>query len=487
MRPLHRLHRLHRLHPSLASLALAAALAVTNARYDYHRDELYFRMLDPAWGYVDQPPLTPLLGRASTAILGDSLWALRFPSILCMVGVLWLAALITRELGGGKAAQALCAWGLAFAGVALAFGHQLSTNTIDLLIWVAVLLFAIRALTRDERWWLAVGAVTGIGLYNKHLIVLLLLSLAVGLLAVGPRRTPASKWLWAGVAMALAIGSPNLVYQAVNGWPQLEMAEAIAETDGAENRILLLPFQFLLLGLFLVPVWFAGLWAILRRPDWRPIRALALAYPVLLAVTWATQGQFYYSIGLVAVCYAAGCVPVAAWARSRGRRTVLVAAVALNAAVSAVVALPLIPVDAVGDTPIPDMNSSVPDGVGWQAYTDQVEAVVASLPPGTDTAIITANYGEAGALERYGENLPPVFSGHNQLHEYGPPPASTDTVVTVGLDLHEVLPYFDSCEAAAELDNGVGVDNEEQGATVAVCRGPVRDWSALWPEFQHYS
>lgn len=476
---------LFKLHPALASLALAAALALTSGRYDYHRDELYFRMLDPAWGYADQPPLTPLLGQASIALFGDTVQAFRIPALLCMVAVLWTAVLITRELGGGKAAQALCVWGLAFAGVALSFGHLTSTATVDLLVWVAALLFIVKALLRDPRWWLAAGAVAGVGLYNKHLIVLLLVSLAAGLLEVRSPGGLRSTWLWLGAALALVVGAPNLVYQALNGWPQLEMAAAIRDGDGAENRILLLPFQFLLLGLFLVPVWFAGIWALVRRPEWRPVRALVIAYPVLLVIVLVSGGQFYYPMGLVVVFYAAGCVPVAAWAKARGRRGLLVAGVALNGAVSAVVALPLIPVDAVGDTPIPDMNNSVPDQVGWQAYTDQVEAVAATVPEAG--AVITANYGEAGALDRYGEDLPPVFSGHNELHAYGPPPADTDVVITVGLDLDDVLPYFDSCVRAAELDNGVGVDNEEQGALVAVCRGPGLDWDRMWPDFRHYN
>ena len=481
---------LHRLHPALASLALAAVLAATNGLYDYHRDELYFRLLQPDWGYVDQPPLTPLLGHAAIALFGDSVWALRLPSILCMVAVLWIGVLITREFGGGKAAQALCVWGLAFAGVALAFGHQLSTNTVDLVVWAAALLFAVKALLRDRpQWWLAVGAVTGIGLCNKHLIVLLLISIGAALLAVGPRRVLLSKWLWAGVAVALVIGSPNLVYQAVHGWPQLEMASAIADEDGTENRIILLPFQFLLLGLFLVPIWFAGINGLLRKPEWRPVRALAVAYPILLAVTLVTGGQFYYPMGLLVALYAAGCVPLAAWAASRNRRRTLIIGVALNSAISALVALPLIPVGVVGGTPIPAMNNSVPDEVGWRAYTDQVEAVVASLPPETaeGAVIIAANYGEAGALDRYGEGLPAIYSGHNELHSYGPPPESADIVVTVGLDLQDVLPHFDSCVLAATLDNGVGVENEEQGRAVGVCRGPALDWTAMWPEFRHYS
>ncbi|NUQ88238.1 MAG: glycosyltransferase family 39 protein [Glycomyces artemisiae] len=480
---------LFKLHPALASLALAAVLAITNGRYDYHRDELYFLMLKPAWGYADQGPLTPLLGHLSIAALGNTVWALRFPSILCMVGVLWLAALITRELGGGKAAQALCVWGLAFAGVALGFGHLLSTATVDLLVWVAVLLFAIRALIRDPRWWLAAGAVAGIGLYNKHLIVLLLIGLAAGLLEVRSPNGLRSKWLWIGVALMLVIGSPNLVYQALNGWPQLEMAAAIRDGDGAENRVLLLPFQFLLLGVFLVPVWAAGLWALFRRPEWRPVRALAVAYPVLLVIVLVTGGQFYYPIGLLAAVYAAGCVPVAAWAASRGRRALLTAAVALNAAVSAVVALPLIPVEAVDDTPIPVMNGTVPDQIGWRAYARQVESVVMSLSPdeAARTVVITSNYGEAGALDRYAAQAGPVYSGHNALFEYGPPPESATTVVTVGLPLERVDDYFEECTAVAVLDNHVGVENEEQGRTVGVCRGPALNWSELWPEFRHYS
>src|SRR5690606_5307301 len=163
-----------------AAAALVAAYAATASRYDYHRDELYFRMLEPAWGYVDQPPLTPLLAQASIAVFGDSLWALRFPAMLCMVAVLWFAVLITREFGGGTRAQTVCAGGLAFAGVSLSMGHMLATATVDLPVWTAVLLFTARALRRGEpRWWLAAGAATGIGLYNKHLVVLLLVSLAL--------------------------------------------------------------------------------------------------------------------------------------------------------------------------------------------------------------------------------------------------------------------------------------------------------------------
>lgn len=77
------------------------------------------------------------------------------------------------------------------------------------------------------------------------------------------------------------------------------------------------PFLFLLLGPPLVPVWVAGLLGLARRPGWRPIRFLAAAFPVLLALVFLMGAQPYYLYGLVAVLFAVGCVPAQEWI-SRG-------------------------------------------------------------------------------------------------------------------------------------------------------------------------
>jgi 4-amino-4-deoxy-L-arabinose transferase-like glycosyltransferase len=214
--------------------AITILLFATSTGYGYHRDELYFRVLGHhlAWGYIDQPPLTPLLGRVSTSIFGDELWALRLPAVLCIAANAVLLALIARELDGAALAQTLAALGGASA-FTLIGGHLLLTATFDLLVWAAVILFMLKALVRESpRWWLAAGAATGIGLYNRHLVVLLLLSVGLGALLLGPRRLFATRWLWLGVAVALLVGAPNLIYQATHGWPQFAMAHALAVHKG---------------------------------------------------------------------------------------------------------------------------------------------------------------------------------------------------------------------------------------------------------------
>ena len=470
---------------------LVALLFATANGYDYHRDELYFRVLGqhPAWGYVDQPPLTPLLGRLATAALGDSLWAFRLPAVLLLAVATVVMALVARELGGTAGAQALAALGM-LSAFPLIGGHTMVTATADIVVWTLVLLFAIRALRRDQpRWWLAAGAATGIGLYNKHLVVLLLLCLGVALLLVGPRRVLLSPWLWAGVAIALVLGSPNLVYQVTHGWPQLEMARALARNKGSDARATLVPLQIVMLGLPLLAIWVAGIVRLWRD---RAVRAVAVAYPVMCVLVFAIEGQPYYTLGLQLVLYAAGCVPTVRWLTGRrGRLALVAAAVTVNAVLSAIIALPLVPSSVLGRTPIPAINQVTRDQIGWPAYVRQVADAYRALPDADRAVavIVTGNYGEHGALARYGGRygLPAVYSGQNELWYLARPPESATVAVVVGFDGDEwINQRFASCTTAGHLDNGVGVDNEEQGRPIRVCRNPRATWRVLWADFQHY-
>ncbi|MEV6342404.1 glycosyltransferase family 39 protein [Actinoplanes sp. NPDC051851] len=197
-----------------------ALLLLFAPTYGYHRDELYFRLLatHPQWGYVDQPPLTPMVDRVAIALFGDHLVAMRLPWAFALGAAAVLAAAVAREVGGGAFAQGLAASGV-LSAYPLSAAHVGSTAALDLLVWLGVILLAMRALLHDHpHAWLGAGLVAGVGLYNKHLVVLLLLCLAAGLLIAGPRRVLRSPWLWGGVAIALVGGLPNLIYQVANGF-----------------------------------------------------------------------------------------------------------------------------------------------------------------------------------------------------------------------------------------------------------------------------
>ncbi|QUQ64662.1 glycosyltransferase family 39 protein [Kutzneria sp. CA-103260] len=470
--------------------AVALLLVALAARYGYYRDELYFRMLSdhPAWGYVDQPPLTPLLAGLGTHLFGDTAVGIRVPAALCAAAAVVLTAMIAAELGGSRRAQVVSALAAATSCYVLLVGHTLLTSSIDLVAWLAVALFVLRALVRGTgKWWLFAGVAVGISFYNKYLVVLLCLGLLAGLATVGPRRALVNRWLLGGVAIALVIGAPNLLYQAVHDWPQLKMASALsADGNGDRNRLFLLPGQLILVGLPLAPVWLAGLVGLFRRPEWRSARAVAVAYPVALVAIWVTGGRLDYAAPLVLVLLAAGCVHLDSWAFRRPR--LITSALIVNATTSALLALPVLPESVLAQTPIPMANVEARDSTGWPELTRQVGAVVANLPSEqrNSAVLLAKDYGEAGALDRWRDDyhLPPVFSGHNELSTWMPPATAT-TVVSVGVPSDQLAPAFAQCSTIGTVQLGPDSVNQAQQEPIVVCTGRQSSWAQLWPRLAH--
>src|SRR6185503_3741124 len=138
-------------------------------------------------------------------------------------------------------------------------------------------------------------------------------------------------------------------------------------------------------------------------------RSVALAYPLLCVVVLAVGGKSYYALPLLLVLVAAGVEPVLAW-----RRSIVAVGLALTALTSALFTLPVLPASAV-DFVIP-VNKEQGEQIGWPELTTAVADVWNRIPSeqrGSAT-IFTGNYGEAGALRRFGPShgLPPAYSGH---------------------------------------------------------------------------
>ncbi len=218
-----------------------------------------------------------------------------------------------------------------------------------------------------------------------------------------------------------------------------------------------------------------------------------MAYLLLVVALFVMAGQPYYSLGLLLSVYAIGCAPTARWlAGHRWRPALMAAGVVVNVASSALIALPIVPENRLGDTAIPAINQVTRDQIGWPTYVKQMADAYAALPA-EDKAravIVTGNYGEYGALDRYGApyGLPKVYSGQNELYYLGRPPDSATVVLFVfeDPDLARLGQAFDSCSVNGRLHNDVGVDTEEESAVIVLCRGPHQPWEQLWPRFQHY-
>ena len=465
--------------------AVGLLLAVS-PRYGFHRDELYFlvagRNLD--WGFVDQPPLTPAIARLSELVGGTSPVALRVLPALAIGAVSLLAASMARRLGGGRTAQTFAAFAGAWTGVALAFGHLLATATFDYLLWTVALWIAVRILDgADRRWWVALGAVVGVGLQNKHLIVVLAASLLVGMLATRRRTLLAAPWPWIGVAVAAAIVAPNLVWQAANGFPQLEMTSALAERSA--GPVAFAVEQVGLLSITLVVPAAVGAWRLfldIRYAQWRP---LAIAFLVAVLVFWVARGKSYYVAPMYPLLFAAG----AGWVEElsdRLRRTVQIGAAA-GVAIGIVIALPVLPPSQVSTV---DATGELSETIGWESLVRQVREVSEAIPPErrADAVVLTVSYGEAAALDVLGadEGIPPAVSGHNSYWLWGPPDRH-GPVIGVGpvgdaLDL-----ICDDVARVGTVTNRWDVENETNGYPLLLCSSPRRQLSEVWDDLRHYN
>jgi Dolichyl-phosphate-mannose-protein mannosyltransferase len=477
----------------VAGLAVVLLLAVSDA-YGFHRDELYFIVAGrhPAFGYPDQPPLTPLLSAASVALLGLSPTAVRVLPALAMGLVVVLTALMARDLGGARRAQLLAAVTVALSGY-LAAGHFAATATYDLLFGAIILWLLLKLLAGgDRRLWLAAGVTAGIGLENKDTLLLLLLGLAVGVVVARRWDVARSPWAWAAAGIALLIWAPNLAWQATHGLPQLSMARVIAG-DAATNRAQLLPILWLFTGPLLFALTVAGwAWTLLAKAA-APWRGVAVAAVVVLVLVVASGGKGYYAVGITPAFMAAGAILLDRWL-ARGRRLLraagFITAAALSGALVVYLTLPILPVATFATTSLPSQFPTSAEQIGWPQLVAQVRQVVAGLPAQerARAVILTNNYGEAAALELLGNGLPPVFSGHNGFWYWGPPSAGRTVVVHVGdWTAADWRPYFTGCRTVAHIDSGLGIDNQEQGQAISVCRGLREPWTVIWPRLRHLS
>lgn len=486
--------------PRLAARPLAIVLAVQAAlltalsgRYGFNRDELYFIAAGNhlALGYVDQPPITPLLARISVTLFGDTPVGLRVISTVLALLTALLVALIAREFGAGRGPQVFAAAATAASSYVLVVSHLLSTSSFDLLMWT-VLAFALLRLLRtgDGRWWIPIGLAAGLALENKWLVFGLLAAVAIGLLSCGPRQVFASWWLAAGIAAAVLILLPNLIWQFQHHFPQLTVAAQISKADGTTNRITFIPMQLVYLSPVLVPVWFAGMRRIWREIRWA--RSFVIAYPLLCAALLVVGGKPYYPVPLLLVFLAAGAEPAmrtVSWFLSRKLtvgRIASWAGVVIALLISVVISLPVLPQRALN--PILAVEPDQGEEVGWPGFVDAVAAGWRQIPVGERaTAVILAgNYGEAGAIDQYGylDDLPGAYSGHMSYSAWGPPADSmTGPVLLVG----KFTPSgFTGCRTISRYYNEYGVHDDEWGVPIRLCAAATGPWSSLWPRLTRF-
>lgn len=486
---------------ALLTIALHVAFS---GLYGYQRDELYFIACAKhlAWGYVDQPPLIAAIVDVSRRLFGDTLAALRILPALSAGGLVALTGSLACRLGGGSFAMAAAMIGVALAPFDLAVGSLLTMNAFEPLFWLALAMLVFAQVDTPRRWrWTAIGIVVGLGMLNKWSMGLYAVSLTIGMALSPARRVIVVPGLGVATGIACAIAAPNLSWQAMHGWPQLEVLHnaGLAKNEHVSALLFLLE-QLPLMNPFCAPLWIAGLVMLARS---RRYAGFAVGYGVLVIIELAVHGKVYYVAPVYPALIAAGAVAVERATPARvALRGGLIGAIVVAGIAIMPLATPALPLPALLDYqrtfdvrtlkmenhPVGRVSQQFADQLGWDELEAVIARVVAGLSPQerASAAILTRDYGQAAALDFLGrrDNLPPAISGHNQYYLWGPH-GEHAAIVAVGVPRSVLAREYRSIERVAQYQSPF-VLPQNSNLAVYVCRRPRIPFVNFWPQLRAY-
>ncbi len=473
-----------------AAVGIIALHLATNGTLGFHTDELYY--LDsgrhPALGYVDFPPVVPLLARLETELLGITPWTLRLLPTLLGGFMVALSGAYVRRLGGSLRLQGLALLVAVAAPYFLGANWVFQTVTFDEVTWMVALYWFLFLVTDGRpRYWIYLGITLGIGLEVKYTIVGLIVGIGMAvLLTPSLRSTLRTRYPWIAAAIALLIWAPNLVWQVAEGFPSLTYITNHQGSGGGPAAYLIEVFGYLL---FLVPLWLAGLVSSFRRPLLRPI-GIACAVPLLL---FLFVGKSYYAVGTVPLTMALGLMAISRVKRPQIRSALQIAVVVASVLefVSFVqLTLPITPANRLHATGLDVKNELFADSVGWDDVAHQVQTMYGDLPTSerNDTVIISAYYGVPAALWIYGDpgRLPAAMSPQLSDWYWLPHHLTATSALMVDYQPSAVSWMCSSSRLMGHLTVPYDVKGLEQGAPVTFCqlKAPIPE---LWGRLRNFS
>jgi 4-amino-4-deoxy-L-arabinose transferase-like glycosyltransferase len=488
--------------------AVFAVLVVAAFGDGYFRDELYYlactrRM---AWGYVDHPPLCVALLWVVRHAAGESLLVLRAVAALATAAVVWMTGSLARRLGADAFGQLLAMVAAAIAPELLGIGSFYSMNILEVVFWTAAARLLVEILDRptDTRW-VTLGLLLGLGLLNKISVLWLGAGIAAGLVLTPARHLLLTRGPWLAGAIAGVIFLPHVLWQVTHDWPTLEFIRNASRDKMQSNPPLsFLADQVMNLHPVALPIWLAGLVALLAGNRFRQYRPLGIAFLTVAVILILNRtSRSGYLLPAFPMLIAAG----AAWWSQVLQRTPARAAVLVLLAVAGAATLPLavpvLPVEsyvrysrALGVAPSTEERQQLgrlpqffADRQGWDRFVDQIGSAWDRLTPDerSRAVIVTSNYGEAGAIELMGRSRGMVAaSGHNNYWLWGPPSRPADVAIFPRHNRTNLDRLFAEVEQVGQTDCGDCMPYENQ-LPIFICRGPRTPLAVLWPSFKHFN
>jgi hypothetical protein len=421
------LKRSYQLLIGMMLLKLIFHFLIIHPSYDPHRDE--FLHLDQAnhlaAGYLSVPPFTAFLSLLIKWLGGGVFWVRFFPALF---GALTLAIMLKliELLKGGVFAKLLAV--TVFMCSAMSRINMLyQPNSFDVLSWtLAFYLLILYVRTGAPHLLLWFGAVIGVAFLNKYNILFLVMGLMPALLVSSQRKIFQNKYLYGGILIALLLALPNVIWQIRNGLPVVHHMKELAATqlvNVERSGFLKEQLLFFLVG---TVVWCTALVGFVMYAPFKPHRFIGWAFLFVMALLVYLRAKPYYALGLYPVLIALGSVYLdqilSSGKTSRRRlRWVLPLFIVLPFAAFFRMIFPVMEPNKLDrfmkpghreifakweDGKVHGLPQDFADMLGWREMAGLVVQAYEQVPAAErrHTLVLCDNYGQAGAINYYGEN-----------------------------------------------------------------------------------
>jgi hypothetical protein len=469
------------------------------AGYGYFIDEFYYIACanNPAFGYVDHPPLAPLFLMVYKFIFGESLFAIRFIAALASSVTVFFTGIITKQLGGSRTSQTIAAFCILASPLFATLGSFYSMNVFEPLLCVIGFYYLIRLINEENQiLWIYLSIIFGLLLMNKHTAGLFIVFTVISILLTKDRKLLFSKYFYYCVLITLIIFLPNLFWQIKNNFPSLEFyMNNVIRKNVPMPAMEYLIFNIMAYNPFVFLISITGTIFLLFNEKVKLYKMFGILFLITFLFFFLTKNgrvdrsAFAY-IGVIP----AGAIFIEYLIIKIKQKWIYPVAAFLIFAYFVFFIPLLMPylnyensaklTNLLGfNTEIekgkkPLIPQMIADRIGWQEKVDIVGKVYLTFPEAERNRIIivASNYGNAGSLELLGKKygIKNVVCGHNNYYLWSKERLSGDIVLRL---INKK--YYAELKESYEIVDSTDVlfDNEycsphERNLTVFICKNP---------------
>ncbi len=275
----------------IAAITLVRVIVLIVSPLQLYPDEAqyWYWAQTPALGYFSKPPMIGWIVWLTTAIFGNSEWAIRLSTPLLHAGAAFFVYGIAKRLSDSRVGMWSAIAYITLPGMSYSCG-LVSTDVPLLFFWSLAFYAFIRALDEKSwRWPVLCGVGLGLGLMSKYAMLYFVLGAVLAAIAIPKVR----KLVVSGRGLVIlligaALLSPNIWWNWMHGFPTVAHTESNADWGHARynilNTISFLGGQFGVFGPVMMAAFIAALWKLARARDDRDLLLAAFSVPPILII-----------------------------------------------------------------------------------------------------------------------------------------------------------------------------------------------------------